>query len=128
MHKRRGTRFTDASGYPITNHQGTLDEPTAPAVEAAGPAITVRYTPQGLADERYLAGQAAGPTARARVEISTDAGADYDDAAAGVAVGATGVEETLLVRGVGLPFAGDDTEQSTFQLGVASSGEADWLG
>jgi hypothetical protein len=44
-------------------------------------------------------------------------------------VGAAGVAESILVRDVALPFAGNDSEQTSLVLGVvADAGEADWLG
>lgn len=118
--------FLDATGEEIDFYQGTLDEPTSPATESPGAELTLRYTPTGADGERYVAGLAAGP-AHARLDISDDGGDTWQDAADGLPVGTPGIEQTILARAVGLPFVGNDSDLSAFQIGVASSGEAGWL-
>jgi hypothetical protein len=118
--------FKDASGRRIDHTEHVIDEPISPAVETLGPSVALTYTPRGLAGERYIAARVAGPTGQVRVEISTDGGTGWDTEQA---VGAAGVAESILVRDVALPFAGNDSEQTSLVLGVvADAGEADWLG
>lgn len=120
--------FLDATGEEIDFYQEVLDEPASPATEDPGAEVELTYTPTGADGERYLAGLASGPSGRARVDISDDDGDTWTDAAAGLAAGTAGVPQTILVRGVGLGFVGNDSDEVGFQLGVASDGEADWLG
>jgi hypothetical protein len=127
-YKPAPTAFRDASGEEIDVYQEALNEPTSPAVEDLGAEIELRFTPTGAPGERYIAGHAAGPAGHARVDISDDDGDTWTDAADGLAVGTAGVEQTIMLRGAGLAFTGNDSDVSTFQAGVASSGEADWLG
>ena len=120
------TRMTDASGRPITHYEEVLDEPTAPATESPGASVALTYTPRGHTNERYLAGVAAGP-GDARLDLSTNGGGAWSDASAGIAVGTTGVAQSILIRGVGLPVSGNSSEVTTLSIGVAYSGEAGWL-
>lgn len=113
-----------SDGSAIEFYSEVVNEPAG--AETNGQSISLLYTPRGSTNERYISGVAAGPTGRCRVDISTNGGGAWAPAT-GTAVGAAGVQQTILVRFVALPYAGDDSQATSFGFGVAASGEASYL-
>lgn len=113
--------FTDASHEPITHYQESVPESTN------GATVQLYDTPQ-TATETYRALRCAGPAA-ARIDLDID-GAGFADASSGLAVGGTpGVEQSVQMRAVALPYAGSgDNPQVWFAVCAVDSGAADWLG
>jgi hypothetical protein len=118
--------FKTASGRRATRISEVVLEPISPATETPNTAVSLRFTPRGLTDEAYvvLPMDTAAAT-RMRVDISVDGGA-YADGTTPQAAGAEGVEQTIDVRAVGLPWAGDDPERAVYTVGVTATGEAGW--
>lgn len=117
--------FYDDSGFPISFLHDRVNEP--PSGTTNGTTFTLTYTP-AVTGQIIKGGQLSGPTGRGRTEVSIDGGSNWYNITTGVTLGTAGVEATVLVRGVAIPFSGDDSEASGFALLVTDeSGEAGWL-
>lgn len=113
-----GNTFRDESGEDIIVYETRVDEPVSG--ETLGTVLTTAYTPR-KSYERLVVAQQSGPTGRCRVDVRVDGGA-WVNGATGVVLGPAGTEQDIEFRPVGLPFVGDDTEESA--MGVAVVGEA----
>lgn len=119
--------FLDTTHAAILYYAETVEEPISPATSTNGATVQLYDTPL-VSGETYRAPRIAGVAGIGRVEIKIGAGA-WTDASSGVAVGGTvGVEQSVQMRLVALPYSGTgDNPQAWYALHVCSTGEADWL-
>ena len=119
-------RFYDSTGNWISFYHNRVDEP--PSGTTNGTTLTLTYTPS-VAGQIIRGGQVSGPTGRGRVEVSVNGGGVWANVTSGITLpGLAGVPQTVLVRGVAVPFSGDNSEVSGFCLTVTDkTGQAGWL-
>lgn len=118
--------FSDSSHEAILHYAEAVEEPLAPATETNGATVQLYDTPV-VSGETYRAPRCAGE-AVARIDIKIGAGAWTDATTSGVAVGGTvGVEQSVQMRAVALPYSGTgDNPQAWFRLVAVSTGAAAW--
>jgi hypothetical protein len=121
-------RFYDTAAHAIGFFHDRVEEPVSGTTN--GTTLTLTYTPR-IAGQIIRGGQLSGPLSRCRVEASTDGGSVWTNVTTGITLPGSpgaGSPYTVLVRGVAIPFAGDNSEVSSFAVVVTeSAGQADWL-
>lgn len=103
----------------FNRYEETLDEP--PSGETNGTTLNLSYTQR--AGELLYAVAMGGPLDRARVDVSTDGGTVW------LPADGLDIDGAFKLRGVAVPFSGDDTEASSFALVTIGEGsDANWSG